>query len=93
MGIGEQQYEKMVFCFKFSTCAISLGVGCSNEKTAKTDEPKKESVQKEKELTAKRCFQENERSLKTEEHVTMTYVAAHENAKAFHDKCEKPQRH
>lgn len=28
--------------------AISLGVGCSNEKTTKTDEPKKEAMQKKR---------------------------------------------
>lgn len=67
-----QQYEKNYFVSSL-VLAISLGVGCSNEKTAKTDEPKKESVQKEKELTAKDVFKKTNEAFKNEEHVTMTY--------------------
>ncbi|ANC17419.1 hypothetical protein P4G85_07815 [Bacillus cereus] len=53
--------------------AVGLGVGCSNEKTKKTDEPKKEAVQKEKELTAKDVFNKANEAFKNEENVTMTY--------------------
>ncbi|HFJ9275082.1 hypothetical protein PDL68_25960 [Bacillus cereus] len=53
--------------------AVGLGVGCSNEKTKKTDEPKKEAVQKEKELTAKDAFNKANEAFKNEENVTMTY--------------------
>ncbi|EJR77761.1 TPA: DUF6612 family protein [Bacillus thuringiensis] len=53
--------------------AVGLGVGCSNEKTKKTDEPKKEVVQKEKELTAKDVFNKANEAFKNEENVTMTY--------------------
>ena len=53
--------------------AVSLGVGCSNEKTTKTDEPKKEAMQKEKELAAKDVFKKTNEAFKNEEHVTMTY--------------------
>ncbi|QEL77310.1 hypothetical protein DN407_01025 [Bacillus sp. JAS24-2] len=53
--------------------AVGLGVGCSNEKTKKTDEPKKEAVQKEKELTAKDVFNKANEVFKNEENVTMTY--------------------
>lgn len=53
--------------------AISLGVGCSNEKTTKTDEPKKEAMQKEKELAAKGVFKKTNEAFKNEENVTMTY--------------------
>ena len=53
--------------------AISLGVGCSNEKTTKTDEPKKEAMQKEKELAAKDVFKKTNEAFKNEENVTMTY--------------------
>ena len=53
--------------------AVGLGVGCSNEKTKKTDEPKKEAVQKEKELTAKDVFNKANEAFKKEENVTMTY--------------------
>ncbi|HDR8126431.1 TPA: hypothetical protein QC448_003448 [Bacillus cereus] len=53
--------------------AFGLGVGCSNEKTKKTDEPKKEAVQKEKELTAKDVFNKANEAFKNEENVTMTY--------------------
>ncbi|MFB6432565.1 hypothetical protein [Bacillus thuringiensis] len=53
--------------------AVGLGVGCSNEKTKKTDEPKKEAVQKEKELTAKDVFNKANEGFKNEENVTMTY--------------------
>ncbi|HFJ9483938.1 hypothetical protein CN439_15720 [Bacillus cereus] len=53
--------------------AVGLGVGCSNEKTKKTDEPKKEAVQKEKELTAKDVFNKANEAFKHEENVTMTY--------------------
>ncbi|PEX76656.1 hypothetical protein COK36_22860 [Bacillus cereus] len=52
---------------------VGLGVGCSNEKTKKTDEPKKEAVQKEKELTAKDVFNKANEAFKNEENVTMTY--------------------
>ena len=67
-----RNYEKIIFISSL-VLAISLGVGCSNEKTAKTDEPKKESVQKEKELTAKDVFKKTNEAFKNEEHVTMTY--------------------
>ncbi|TFW50253.1 hypothetical protein ES895_24585 [Bacillus sp. 007/AIA-02/001] len=53
--------------------AVGLGVGCSNEKTKKTDEPKKEAVQKEKELIAKDVFNKANEAFKNEENVTMTY--------------------
>ncbi|HFR4151460.1 hypothetical protein QUF96_18375 [Bacillus bombysepticus] len=53
--------------------AVGLGVGCSNEKTKKADEPKKEAVQKEKELTAKDVFNKANEAFKNEENVTMTY--------------------
>ncbi|KIZ29091.1 hypothetical protein [Bacillus cereus] len=53
--------------------AVGLGVGSSNEKTKKTDEPKKEAVQKEKELTAKDVFNKANEAFKNEENVTMTY--------------------
>jgi hypothetical protein len=53
--------------------AVGLGVGCSNEKTKKTDEPKQEAVQKEKELTAKDVFNKANDAFKNEENVTMTY--------------------
>ncbi|MBM6648671.1 hypothetical protein [Bacillus sp. RIT 809] len=53
--------------------AVGLGVGCSNEKTKKTDEPKKEAVQKEKELAAKDVFNKANEAFKNEENVTMTY--------------------
>ncbi|MFB5094096.1 hypothetical protein IAI44_22125 [Bacillus cereus] len=53
--------------------AVGLGVGCSNEKIKKTDEPKKEAVQKEKELTAKDVFNKANEAFKNEENVTMTY--------------------
>ncbi|MFC9419094.1 hypothetical protein ACIG6B_27915 [Bacillus mobilis] len=53
--------------------AVGLGVGCSNEKTKKTDEPKQEAVQKEKELTAKDVFNKANEAFKNEENVTMTY--------------------
>jgi len=53
--------------------AVSLGVGCSNEKTKKTDEPKQEAVQKEKELAAKDVFNKANEAFKNEENVTMTY--------------------
>lgn len=53
--------------------AVGLGVGCSNEKTKKTDEPKKEAVQKEKELTAKDVFNKANEAFKNEENVTITY--------------------
>ncbi|MGU9544797.1 hypothetical protein [Bacillus cereus] len=53
--------------------AVGLGVGCSNEKTKKADEPKKEAVQKEKELTAKDVFNKANEGFKNEENVTMTY--------------------
>ena len=53
--------------------AISLGVGCSNEKTTKTDEPKKEAMQKEKELAAKDVFKKTNEAFEHEENVTMTY--------------------
>ncbi|MFQ6339431.1 hypothetical protein ACLNAL_23005 [Bacillus sp. AF62] len=53
--------------------AVGLGVGCSNEKTKKTDEPKKEAVQKEKELTVKDVFNKANEAFKNEENVTMTY--------------------
>ncbi|EEK80900.1 hypothetical protein bcere0009_1540 [Bacillus cereus R309803] len=52
---------------------VGLGVGCSNEKTTKTDEPKKESVQKEKEVAAKDVFKKANDAFKNEENVTMTY--------------------
>lgn len=45
--------------------AVGLGVGCSNEETKKTDEPKKEAVQKEKELTAKDVFNKANEAFKT----------------------------
>ena len=57
MGKG-QQYEKIIFVSSL-VLAISLGVGCSNEKTAKTDEPKKNPF-KRKGINGERCFQENE---------------------------------
>ncbi|MGX5481367.1 DUF6612 family protein [Bacillus thuringiensis] len=53
--------------------AVGLGVGCSNEETKKTDEPKKEAVQKEKELTAKDVFNKANEAFKNEKNVTMTY--------------------
>lgn len=53
--------------------AVILGAGCSNEKTTKTDEPKKEAMQKEKELAAKDIFKKTNDAFKNEEHVTMTY--------------------
>lgn len=53
--------------------AVGLGAGCSNEKTTKTDEPKKETMQKEKELAAKDIFKKTNDAFKNEEHVTMTY--------------------
>ncbi|PGB01449.1 DUF6612 family protein [Bacillus toyonensis] len=56
--------------------AVGLGVGCSNEKTKKTDEPKKEAVQKDKELTAKDVFNKANEAFKNEENVTMTYDVA-----------------
>ncbi|HFK1549370.1 DUF6612 family protein [Bacillus albus] len=64
--------KKIIFVSSL-VLTISLGVGCSNEKTAKTDEPKKESVQKEKELAAKDVFKKTNEAFKNEEHVTMTY--------------------
>ena len=57
LGKG-QQYEKIIFVSSL-VLAISLGVGCSNEKTAKTDEPKKNPF-KRKGINGERCFQENE---------------------------------
>ncbi|MGE6402816.1 hypothetical protein [Bacillus cereus] len=53
--------------------AVGLGVGCSNEKTKKIDEPKKEAVQKEKELAANDVFNKANEAFKNEENVTMTY--------------------
>ena len=66
-----QQYEKIIFVSSL-VLAISLGVGCSNEKTAKTDEPKKNPFKKKK-LTAKDVFKKTNEAFKNEEHVTMTY--------------------
>ncbi|HDX9577277.1 TPA: hypothetical protein ROX88_000763 [Bacillus pseudomycoides] len=57
-----------------SSFVLLIGVGCSSEKTAKTDEPKTVAVQKEKEkeLTAKDIFTQATDHFKKEEHVTMT---------------------
>ncbi len=54
--------KKIIFISSL-VLAISLGVGCSNEKTAKTDEPKKESVQKRKGIKGEGCFQEKRTKL------------------------------
>ncbi len=51
--------KKIIFISSL-VLAISLGVGCSNEKTAKTDEPKKRIRSKRKGINGERCFQENE---------------------------------
>lgn len=42
-----RHYEKIIFVSSL-VLAISLGVGCSNEKTAKTDEPKKNQFKKKR---------------------------------------------
>ncbi len=64
---------KKIILISSLVLAISLGVGCSNEKTTKTDEPKKEAMQKEKELAAKDVFKKTNEAFKNEENVTMTY--------------------
>ncbi|WJX05517.1 DUF6612 family protein [Bacillus cereus] len=64
---------KKIILISSLVLAVGLGVGCSNEKTKKTDEPKKEAVQKEKELTAKDVFNKANEAFKNEENVTMTY--------------------
>ncbi|HFJ9429061.1 hypothetical protein LKL95_25585 [Bacillus cereus] len=64
---------KKIILISSLVLAVGLGVGCSNEKAKKTDEPKKEAVQKEKELTAKDVFNKANEAFKNEENVTMTY--------------------
>lgn len=55
--------KKIIFISSL-VLAISLGVGCSNEKTAKTDEPKKNPFKKKKELTAKDVFKKTNEAFK-----------------------------
>ena len=54
-----QQYEKIIFVSSL-VLAISLGVGCSNEKAAERRMSRKRIRSKRKGINGERCFQENE---------------------------------
>ncbi|PGZ97939.1 hypothetical protein COE51_12550 [Bacillus pseudomycoides] len=64
---------KRIIAISSVALMVGLATGCSNEKTAKTDEPKTASVQKEKELAANDIFKKAIDEFKKEEQVTMTY--------------------
>lgn len=49
------RYEKLILISSL-VLAVGLGVGCSNEKTKKTDEPKKRSCAERKGINSEGCF-------------------------------------